>query len=338
MMEKAVENHFSEIVQLIRKAKNNALKSVNKELINLYWQVGKYINAKVESAIWGTGVVKSLAVYLKEEEPDLKGFSAQNLWRMKQFYETYRNHEKLSTLLRELPWSSHLHVLAKTKSIEEKEFYLRLAVKERHSVRELERQIDSGLYERTIISNANLPPALKNKHPAISSVFRETYVLDFLDLPKPFSEKDLQKGITQNLKNFLLEVGRDFTFIGEEYRLQVGNNDYFIDLLFFHRGLSCLVAFELKITDFKPEYLGKINFYLEALDRDVKMPHENPSVGVILCKSKDSEVVEYALSRSLSPSLVAEYKTKLIDKKVLQRKLHELFLISESQGTGNDKP
>ena len=337
-MEKTIEKHFSEIVQLIRKAKNEALKSVNKELINLYWQVGKYINAKVESAIWGAGVVKSLAAYLKEKEPDLKGFSAQNLWRMKQFYETYRNHEKLSTLLRELPWSTHLHVLAKTKNIEEKEFYLRLAIKERHSVRELERQIDSGLYERTMISNTNLSPVLKDKYPAISSVFRETYVLDFLNLPKPFSEKDLQKGIVQNLKNFLLEVGRDFTFIGEEYRLQVGNNDYFIDLLFFHRGLSCLVAFELKITDFKPEYLGKINFYLEALDRDVKMPHENPSVGVILCKSKDSEVVEYALSRNLSPSLVAEYKTKLIDKKVLQRKLHELFLISESQDTENDKP
>ena len=257
---------------------------------------------------------------------------------MKQFYETYRDHEKLSTLLRELPWSSHLHILAKTKNLEEKEFYLRLAVKERHSVRELERQIDSGLYERTMISNTNLSPVLKDNYPAISSVFRETYVLDFLYLSKPFSEKDLQKGIVQNLKNFLLEVGRDFTFIGEGYRLQVGKNDYFIDLLFFHRGLSCLVAFELKITDFKPEYLGKINFYLEALDRDVKMPHENPSVGVILCKSKDSEVVEYALSRNLSQSLVAEYKTKLIDKKVLQRKLHELFLISESQDTGNDKP
>jgi len=337
-MERNIEKQFSEIVQLIRKAKNNVLKSVNKELINLYWQVGEYINAKVESAIWGAGFVKNLAAYLKDKEPDLKGFSAQNLWRMKQFYETYRDYEKLSTLLRELPWSSHLHILAKTKSIEEKEFYIRLGVKERYSVRELEWQIDSGLYERTMISDTKLSPVLRDNYPKVSSVFRETYILDFLNLPKPFSEKDLRKGITQNLKDFLLEVGRDFTFIGEEYRLQVGNNDYFIDLLFYHRGLSCLVAFELKITDFKPEYLGKINFYLEALDRDVKMPHENPSVGVILCKSKDSEVVEYALSRNLSQSLVAEYKTKLIDKKVLQRKLHELFLISEFQDTGNDQP
>ena len=149
-MERTIEKHFSEIVQLIRKAKNNALKSVNKELINLYWQVGKYINAKVEGAIWGTGVVTSLAVYLKEKEPDLKGFSAQNLWRMKQFYETYRNHEKLSTLLRELPWSSHLHILAKTKNIEEKGFYLRLAVKELIDKKVLQRK----LHELFLISES----------------------------------------------------------------------------------------------------------------------------------------------------------------------------------------
>ena len=227
---------------------------------------------------------------------------------MKQFYETYRNYEKLSTLLRELPWSSHLHIFAKTKSIEEKEFYLRLGVKERYSVRELERQIDSGLYERTIISDTKLSPVLRDKYPTVSSVFRETYVLDFLNLPKPFSEKDLRKGITQNLKDFLLEVGRDLTFIGEEYRLQVGNSDYFIDLLFYHRGLSCLVAFELKITDFKPEYLGKINFYLSALDDLVKTEQDNPSIGIILCKTKNKIVAEYAFRDMSKPIGVSEYK------------------------------
>jgi RecB family endonuclease NucS len=138
----------------------------------------------------------------------------------------------------------------------------------------------------------------------------------------------MQQAIIQNLKHFILEFGKDFTFVGEEYRIQVGNNDYFIDLLFFHRDLRCLVALELKIDDFKPEYLGKLNFYLEALDRDVKKGHENPSVGVILCKSKDNEVVEYALSRTLSPALVAEYQTKLIDKKLLQQKFHELLQLS----------
>ena len=140
----------------------------------------------------------------------------------------------------------------------------------------------------------------------------------------------MQKSIIKNLKNFVLEIGKDFTFIGEEYRLQVGNHDYFVDLLFYHRGLSCLVAFELKIGEFKPEYVGKINLYLEALDREVKKPNENPSVGIILCAKKDDEVVEFALSRSLSPTMVSEYKLKLIDKKLLQDKLKEYIELASN--------
>ncbi len=168
-------------------------------------------------------------------------------------------------------------------------------------------------------------------HPDITNAFKDTYVLDFLNLPKTYTEKDLRQSIVSNLRDFILEFGKDFAFIGQEYRIQVGKNDYFIDLLFFHRGLRCLVMLELKIDDFKPEYLGKLNFYLEALDRDIKKTDENPSVGIILCKSKDVEVVEYALSRNLSPALIAEYKTKLIPKKVLQKKLHELFLLNEPE-------
>lgn len=276
---KPLDSQFGEVVHLIKKARLNALRSVNQELIELYRQIGSYISARVESEEWGKGVVTQLAVHLRERLPDSTGYSSQNLWRMKQFYEAYRKYPKLSTLLRELGWSSHLHIISKTKTIEEKEFYLRLAIKERYSVH---------------------------------------------------SESDLSKGIVSNLKNFVLEFGKDFAFVGQEYRIQVGKNDYFIDLLFFHRGLRCLVMFELKIDDFKPEYLSKLNFYLEALDRDVRNPDENPSVGIILCKSKDDEVVEYALSRNLSPALVAEYKTKLIPKKILQKKLHEYYLLGES--------
>ena len=323
-----VENQFNEVVQLIRKARERAFKSVNTELITLYWQVGEYISTKVESEEWGKGIIENLPDYLKQKEPDLKGFSARNLWRMKQFYETYKGHQKLSPLVTQLTWTNNIIILSKTKSIEEKEFYLRLCIKENYTKREMARQIDSGYYERYLISGPKVSTALTQIHPESSWIFKDTYILDFLDLPKTFAEKDLQKAIVRNLKQFVLEVGRDFTFVGKEYRLQVGNNDYFIDLLFYHRELCCLVAFELKIDDFKPEYLGKINFYLEALDRDVKKQHEKPSVGVILCKSKDSEVVEYALSRSLSPSMVAEYKTKLIDKKLLECKLHEFFQVS----------
>ena len=247
---------------------------------------------------------------------------------MKQFYETYKDVEKVSPLVTQISWSNHLHILSKTKTMEEKEFYLRLAAKHKYTKRDLERQIDSGFYERYMLSDAKVSPLVTQIHPDVSSTFKDTYVLEFLNLPEPFLEKDLQKTIVRNLKKFILELGGDFIFVGENYRIQVGNNDYFIDLLFFHRDLRCLVVFELKINDFKPEYLGKMNFYLEALDRDVKKEHENPSVGVILCKSKNNEVVEYALSRNMSPALVAEYRTKLIDKKILQQKLLEFYEIS----------
>ena len=323
-----LEKQFREVTELIKKARYKALQSVNTELIDLYWQVGEYVNQKVETAEWGKGIVKKLADYLKRTLPEMKGFSSQNIWRMKQFYETYRDNKKLSPLVRELSWTNNIIILSKSKSIEENEFYLRLSIKENYSKRELSRQIDSSYYERYMLTDKNVSPLVTQIHPDISHTFRDTYVLDFLNLPRNFSEKDLQKAITQNLKHFILEFGKDFAFIGEEYRIQVGNNDYYIDLLFYHRDLSCLVLFELKIDEFKPEYLGKLNFYLEALDRDVKKPHENPSVGIILCKSKDSEVVEYAMSHNMSPAMVAEYRTKLIDEKILEDKLQEFFELS----------
>jgi predicted nuclease of restriction endonuclease-like (RecB) superfamily len=249
---------------------------------------------------------------------------------MRQFYETYCQDKIVSPLVTQINWTNHLLILSKTKSREEREFYIRLSIKENYSKRDLERQIDSGYYERVVLSKKKVPLPVTQIHPKAQEVFKDTYVLDFLDLPDVHTEQDLQRSIVSNLKNFILEFGKDFTFVGQEYRLQVGKNDYFIDLLFFHRELHCLVMFELKIDDFKPEYLGKLNFYLEALDRDVRKPDENPSVGIILCKSKDDEVVEYALSRNLSPALVAEYKTKLIPKKILRKKLHEYYLLAEA--------
>lgn len=233
--------------------------------------------------------------------------------------------------MREISWSNNLHILSKTKSIEEKEYYIRLCIKEKYSARELARQIDSAHFERSMLSKGKVLTNITETYPKGSNMFEDSYVLEFLNLPEKFYEKDLQKAIIHNLKKFILEFGKDFIFIGEEYKLQVGNNDYYIDLLFYNRELSCLVAFELKIDDFKPEYLGKLNFYLEALDKDVKKPHENPSVGIILCKSKDDDVVEYALNRNLSPALVAEYQTKLLDKKLMQQKLHEIFELSMEQ-------
>lgn len=326
-----LQKQFTEIAELIKDAREKVLSVVNRQLIELYWEIGKYISQKVEDNSWGKSIVQSLSNFLKIEYPDLKGFSAQNMWRMKQVYECYKDHEKLSTLLREISWSNNLHILSKTKSIEEKEFYIRLCIKEKYSARELERQIDSGYFERYMLSDSKAPSAITEIYPKAHKIFRDTYVFEFLHLPDKHLEKDLQKALIHNLKKFILELGKDLIFMGEEYKLQVGNSDFYIDLLFYHRELSCLVAFELKIDSFKPEYLGKLNFYLEALDRDVKKPHENPSVGIILCKSKDNEIVEYALSRNLSPALVADYTTKLIDKKLLEQKLHELFELSNEQ-------
>lgn len=229
------------------------------------------------------------------------------------------------TVLAKIGWTHNKTIFSRCKLEEEREFYTRLCIKENYSVKELDRQISAGLFERTMIGNSKLSPSLREIHPNIFNNFKDSYVFEFLNLPEPHNESDLQKGLIRQMKNFILELGKDFLFIGEEYKVQVGNRDFNIDLLFYHRGLQCLVAFELKKEKFEPEHLGKVNFYLEALDRDVKKENENPSIGVLLCKDKDSEVVEYALSRSLSPTMIAEYRMQLPDKKLLQQKLHELF-------------
>ena len=320
-----MESQFSNIVQLIWQARNKAIKSVNTELINLYWEIGAHISQKVEASEWGKSVVKELAIFIQQTDPQLKGFSDKNLWRMKQFYETYKDEPKLSPLVRELSWSHNLAIFSRCDSAEEKEFYLKISKEENYSKRELDRQISASLFERTMIGNAKLSTALRELNQDLTLSFKDSYVFDFLNLPEPHSENDLQKGLIQQMKNFILELGKDFLFVSEEYKIQVGNSDFFIDLLFYHRGLQCLVAFELKADKFRPEHLGQLNFYLEALDRDVKKRNENPSIGILLCKDKDSEVVEYALSRSLSPTMIAEYKTQLPNKKVLQQKLQQLF-------------
>lgn len=331
MKELAIYNEqFEKIVDIIESAKERAYRKVNEELILMYRDVGEYISKQSIDAEYGDAFVQKLADFFAKNYPDLKGFNRRGLYRMKQFYELYKDNEKVSTLLTQLSWSNHLKIMSSCKSMNERIFYMNMCIKEKYSARELARQIDSGYYERYMLSQKPLAPAIDESKQATRNIFLDNYVLDFLNLPAEVSEHDLQKSIIQNLKDFILEIGKDFTFIGEEYRVQIGNHDYYIDLLFYHRGLSCLVAFELKIGEFKPEYVGKINLYLEALDREVKKKNENPSVGVILCASKDDEVVEFAFSRSLSPTMVSEYKLKLIDKKLLQRKLREYIELVET--------
>lgn len=321
---------FHKIIGIIETAREHAYKKVNEELILMYRDIGKYISEQSKDTSYGDAFIQSLAEFFENNYPELKGFTRRGLYRMKQFYELYKDDEKVSTLLTQLSWSNHLKIMSACKTTDERIFYMNMCINERYSARELTRQIDSGYYERYMLSQQPIAPAIEEAKKATGNLFLDNYVLDFLDVPDSVSEYDLQKSIVRNLKDFILEIGKDFTFIGEEYKVQVGNHDYFIDLLFYHRGLSCLVAFELKIGEFKPEYVGKVNLYLEALDREVKKDNENPSVGVILCASKDDEVVEFALSRSLSPTMVSDYTLKLIDKKLLQKKLKEYIELAQS--------
>ncbi len=322
---------FQKVVNIIESAKERAYRKVNEELITMYRDIGEYISKQSKNSSYGDAFVQKLADFFSENYPELKGFNRRGLYRMKQFYELYQGEEKVSPLVTQLSWSNHLKIMSACKTMDERIFYMNMCIKERLSKRELERQIDSGYYERYMLSQNPQSPALETAKKATGNIFLDNYVLDFLDVPDPMSEHDLQKSIIRNLKDFILEIGKDFTFVGEEYRVQVGNHDFFIDLLFYHRGLSCLVAFELKIGEFKPEYVGQINLYLEALDREIKKENENPSVGIILCASKDDEVVEFALNRSLSPTMVAEYNLKLIDKKLLQKKLKEYIELAENE-------
>ena len=316
-----VEN-FKTIISIIENAKGRALRAVNAELINMYWEVGEYLSKLCAQSSFGDKVIDEVANYISRSAPEIKGFNRRGLYRMRQFYETYKDDEFVSPLVTQISWTNHLLIMSKSKSKEERDFYIALAAKEHYSKRELERQLDSAYYERYMLSSSKQAQELVPSN--IRSSILDTYVLEFLDLPQQYSERNFRKAIIDNLKQFILEFGKDFTFIGEEYRIQVGGQDFYIDLLFYNRTLSCLVPIELKIGKFKPEHIGQINFYLEALDRDIKKPNENPSVGLILCASKDDAVVEYALSRSMSPTLVSDYTLCLPDKEVLKDKLKEL--------------
>lgn len=329
-----MDSAFREVILLIQSARQRAYQAVNTELITLYWQVGEYISQKIASDGWGKGTIETLSAFILRSQPGIRGFSAPNMWRMRQFYETYREWPILSPLVRELPWTHHLLILSYAKREEEREFYIRLAIREKWGKRELERQLRTGLFAKSVLNPPKLSAALKELHPQAAEFFKDAYTLEFLDLPADHSEADLHRGLLRNLGRFITELGRDFCYIGSEYPIQVGGQDFALDLLFFHRGLNCLVAIELKAARFEPAHLGQLNFYLEALDRDHRKPHENPAIGLLLCATKDEKVVEYALSRTLSPAMIAEYETQLPDKNLLRTKLHEFYQLL---APGNDE-
>lgn len=313
------------LIHIIEESRQSALKKVNEELIKMYWKVGEFLSKETEQASYGDAYIDEISKEIQETFPGIKGFNRRGLYRMKKFYETYKDNEIVTPLVTQISWTNHLLIMSGCKTDEEKEFYIRLCIKENYSKRQLERQLDSGYYERYMLSKKTLLPESVKK--LGENPFLDSYVMEFLDLPNEFHENDLRKALIRNMKDFILELGKDFTFIDEEYKVQVGGDDFRIDLLFYHQGLQCLVAIELKIGKFKPEYISKLDFYLEALDRQVKKENENPSVGLLLCAAKNDEVVEYAMSRTMSPMLVSQYQ--LPDKTVLEKKLQQLVNIPQ---------
>jgi len=325
--QKHYKDFLNEVVIAVKNSQHKAYQAVNQQLVELYWSIGKQLHEKIEVAKWGESIVEKLSLDLQREFPGIKGFSERNLWNMKKFSEFYADFPKLQPVVAEISWTNNVIILNRTKSAAEKEFYLKTCANERWSKRELEKQIDNCLAQKWAGSdNGNkLIPHTKEKDP--SAHFRDEYNLDFLGLKEPFAEKDLRKAIVHNLRDFFLEFGKHLTFVGEEYPVTIGDTDFKVDLLFFHRVLQALIAVELKVGKFKPEYVGKMQFYLAALDKKLKLEHENPSAGLILCKTKDDEIVEIAMSKSISSMRIATYE--IIDQKLLERKIHSLPLPAE---------
>lgn len=297
-----------DIKNRILKAQYEALKAVNKELINLNWDIGKMIVEKQEKHKWGKSVVENLAVDLQKEFPGMRGFSTQNLWYMRQFYLEYKDNEKLQPMVGEISWSKNLLIMSRCKDDLEREFYIKATKKFGWTKNVLDHQLDLKAYEKYMINQTNFDRALpeKVKNQAKLAV-KDEYTFDFLELGEEHLEQELELALVNNIRKFLIEMGGYFAFIGHQYRVEIGDNEFFIDMLLYHRKLKCLVAIELKAGDFKPEYAGKMQFYLSVLNDRVKFEDENPSIGIIICKSKDRTVVEYTLKDVNKPIGVSTY-------------------------------
>ena len=355
-----MEQQFGEVIEIILQHKSRATLAVNEELLLMAWNVGGYVSAKLKSEEWGTKVVTQLSEYIRKQRPDLKGYSRSSIYNMVMFYEEYSSEAFYTTVKKYLnsefvqpktgqmetvivqprigqmpkvlemtTLTNHIEILCRCKNNEERMFYILYANKEHLVSRELQRCISNQTYSTLLSSKNNMSKGMLETYPNAPIMFKDTLFVDFLNLPKKHSEAKLKKGLVENMKQFILELGKDFISMDQEYRLQVGSSTYKADLLFYHRGLQALVAVELKKTKFHPRDLGQLEFYLEALDRDVKRSNENPSIGIILCPEADRVVVEYAMSRSMSPTMIAEYKRILIPQERLQQQLDEfcnLFL------------
>ena len=300
---------FKEIKERIHKAQYDALKSVNKELINLYWDIGKSITAKQKKLGWGKSIVETLAGDLQKEFSGIHGFSARNLWNMRTFYLTYKDSQKLQPLVAEISWTKNVIIMERCKDDIRREFYIKTTKKFGWTKDVLINQLEAGAFERYMANQTNFDKTVpgKYRHQAKLAV-KDEYSFDFLELGEEHSEKELERALLENVRKFLIEMGGYFTFVGNQYRLEIDEQEFFVDLLLYHRYLRCLVAIELKVGAFKPEYAGKMQFYLSALNDRAKLPDENPSIGIILCKEKSHTIVEYALKDTKKPIGISTYR------------------------------
>ena len=301
-------NFKNEITARIRSAQYEALKAVNKEMIALYWEVGKRITEQQTASGWGKSVVENLSRDIQKEFPGIKGFGVSNMWDMARFYAEYQSDEILQPLVGEISWSKHIVILTKCKETQQRQFYILATKKYGWTKDVLINKIEAKTYENYLLGQSNfdmtLPEKIKNQ--AILAL-KDEYTFDLIGLAEEHSEYELEQALIKNIRALLMEFGTDFSFIGNQYRLEVDGKEYFIDLLLYNRRLQAMIAIELKIGEFQPEYKGKMEFYLNVLNDTVKLPHENPAIGIIICKSKSRMTVEYALKSSNMPIGVATY-------------------------------
>ena len=304
------------VKERVRSAQYAALKAVNTELVGLYWDIGRMIVERQDAEGWGKAVVENLAADLRAEFPGVGGFSASNLWRMKGFFEAYQGVEKLAPLVREIGWSHNIVIMERCSDPLEREFYIRMTGKFGWSKNVLVHQIENQSYEKSLLGQTNFDQALTPELRAQAKLaVKDEYTFDFLELGEEHSERELERALIARIEDFLRAMGGMFAFMGSQYRLEVDGREFFIDLLLFHRRLRCLVAIELKVGEFLPEFVGKMQFYLAALDRQVRQEDENPTIGIILCKEKSRTIVEYALHDARKPIGVATYEiTKTLPK------------------------
>lgn len=357
---KQIEQEFAYIDSLISSHTNSAITKVNAEALQTYWEIGQYISEKLKSSQWGANVVGELADYLKRQNPKRRGYSKRNLYNMVKFFDTYStpNFSKIigdlqleefvqsqtaqiaTSSVVQLPtallprtqvplilclttFTNHVEIVNRCDNFNERIFYTLYAAQHHLNTEELRRSIVNHTFESIMSKEKQVSPTMLAEYPDAQFMLKDKLFLDFIGLKPKHSEPQLHSALLEHMKQFILEIGKDFLFMASEYPVMVGGKQKRIDLLFYHRALQCLVAVELKAVDFEAEFVSKLDLYLEALDRDYKRPNENPSVGIILCPSADKSEVEYTLSRSLSPTMVTEYHRLLIPVDVMQHSLAE---------------